>query len=150
FDSDKTLFTLIMIIILVVACSNIISMLILLVNDKKREIGILQALGASPKRIGIIFGMCGLITGLVSSLLGTLLALLTLKNLQSLVNFLNMLRGHETFQKMFFGGQLPNEVSVSALAFVLTATIMISILAGLVPALKAARIRPSEILRGEG
>ncbi len=150
FDSDKTLFTLIAIMILTVACSNIISMLILLVNDKKREIGILQALGASPKRIGMIFGMCGLFTGLISCLFGAVLAILTLKNLSSLVLFLNFLKGHEIFQKMFFGGDLPNAVSLSALFFVLGATILISVLAGLIPALKAARIRPSEILRREG
>ncbi len=150
FDSDKTLFTLIAIMILIVACSNIISMLILLVNDKKREIGILQALGASPKRIGMIFGMCGLFTGLTSSLFGTALAFLTLKNLHALVHFLNFMKGHELFQKMFFGGDLPNEVSVSALLFVVGTTVAISILAGLVPAVKAARIRPSEILRSEG
>lgn len=149
FDSDKTLFTLIAIMILVVACSNIISMLILLVNDKKREIGILQSLGASPKRIGMIFGMCGLFTGLLSCLFGAVLAVLTLKNLGPLVQFLNFLKGHELFQKMFFGGDLPNTVSVSALIFVLSATVVISVLAGLVPALKASRIRPSEILRRE-
>lgn len=150
FDSDKTLFTLIAIMILIVACSNIISMLILLVNDKKKEIGILQSLGASSRRIGLIFGICGLFTGLMSCLFGVILAILTLKNLNSLVHFLNFLKGHELFQKMFFGGDLPNQVSVSALVFVICATIVISILAGLVPALKAARIRPSEILRREG
>ena len=150
FDSDKTLFTLIAMMILIVACSNIISMLILLVNDKKREIGILQSLGASPKRIGMIFGMCGLFTGLASCLFGTVLAFLTLKNLQSLVQFLNFMKGHELFQKMFFGGDLPNEMSTSALIFVVGTTLFISVLAGLVPAIKAARIRPSEILRGEG
>ena len=45
FQSDKYLFALVGMIILIVACCNIISMLVLLVNDKKREIGILQAMG---------------------------------------------------------------------------------------------------------
>lgn len=147
--SDKTLFTLIAVIILIVACSNIISMLILLVNDKKKEIGILQSLGASSTRIASIFGVCGFFTGFVSSLIGTAAALLTLKNLQSLVNFLSFLQGHQAFQAAFYGETLPNELSMEALGFVLIATTFISLLAGVAPAIKAARIRPTEILRSE-
>ncbi|MFN0064944.1 MAG: ABC transporter permease [Chlamydiales bacterium] len=150
FDSDKTIFTLVSVMILIVACSNIISMLILLVNDKKKEIGILQSLGATPRKIAAIFGICGLATGLLSSLIGTILAILTLKNIQVLVQALNFLKGREFFQKMFFGPELPNKVSVSALLFVLLATIIISLFAGLVPAIKAARIRPSDTLRRDG
>lgn len=147
--SDKNLFTLIAVIILIVACSNIISMLILLVNDKRKEIGIMQAMGASPKSIASIFGICGFVTGLMSSIIGTIAALLTLHYLQSLVNGLSFLQGHEVFQAAFYGSSLPNEVSVHALLFVTIATLIISLLAGIVPAIKAARIRPTEILRSE-
>jgi lipoprotein-releasing system permease protein len=149
-QSDKNLFALIALIILVVACSNIISMLILLVNDKKKEIGILQSLGASPKRIAVIFGLCGFATGLISCVIGTIAALLTLKNLQSLVDILSFFQGREAFQSVFYGSKLPNDVSVEALIFVSVATLMISLLAGIIPAVKAARIRPTEILKMEG
>lgn len=148
-QSDKTLFMLIAIIILIVACSNIVSMLILLVNDKKKEIGILQSMGASPKRIAAIFGICGFTTGLLSSIIGASAALFTLRHLQSLVNFLSFLQGHEAFQAAFFGNVLPNTLSINALVFVLLATLFISLLAGIVPAIKAARVRPSETLRAE-
>lgn len=147
--SDKNLFTLIAVIILIVACSNIISMLILLVNDKKREIGILQSLGASPGRIAIIFGLCGFVTGLVSCIVGTAAALLTLKNLQSLVDILSFFQGRDAFQAVFYGSKLPNDVSFEALIFVSAATLVISLLAGIIPAVKASRIRPTEILRTE-
>ncbi|MEZ5314651.1 MAG: FtsX-like permease family protein [Chlamydiales bacterium] len=148
-ESDKNLFTLIAIIILVVACSNIISMLILLVNDKKHEIGILQSLGTSPKRIAAIFGMCGFFMGLISCVIGSIAAIITLHYLQSLVNFLSLLQGHEAFQSIFYGAQLPNELSFASLLFVILATMVISLLAGITPAIKAARIRPSEILKAE-
>lgn len=148
--SDKTLFTLIAIIILIVACSNIISMLILLVNDKKKEIGILQSMGVSRRQIALIFGMTGCFTGLISSLVGTLAAVYTLHNLHVLVNFLSFLQGREAFQTLFYGeGGLPNEVSMNALAFVLIATTLISLLAGIIPAIKAAKLKPAAILRSE-
>lgn len=147
--SDKNLFTLIALIILLVACSNIISMLILLVNDKRREIGIMQSMGASPRRIATIFGLCGFVMGLVSCVIGTLAAIWTLHHLQALVNFLSFLQGHEAFQAAFYGSGLPNELSVGSLVFVLVATMIISLIAGIVPAIKAARIRPTEILRAD-
>lgn len=148
--SDKNLFTLIALIILLVACSNIISMLILLVNDKKREIAIIQAMGASSMRVGLIFGFCGFVIGLFASILGVILSLFTLKHLQSLVDFLSFIQGHDAFQAAFYGSQLPNQLSLPALFFVLIATTLISLIAALVPAIKAAKIRPSQTLRSEG
>ena len=147
--SDKNLFTLIALIILVVACSNIISMLILLVNDKRKEIGILQSMGASPKSIAAIFGLCGFITGLISCVLGIGAAILTLKNLKGLVDLLSFLQGRDVFQAVFYGSSLPNSVSYSVLSLVFIATLVISLLAGIIPAIKASRVRPSEILRSE-
>lgn len=149
FQSDRTLFLLIAAIILVVACCNIISLLVLLVNDKKKEIAILQSMGASFGSIAAIFGLCGSIMGLISCAIGSTLAILTLKNLGSLVSFLSALQGHQAFNPAFFGKTLPNELSQEALVFVLVATPLLSLAAGLIPALKASRIRPSSTLRSE-
>lgn len=148
-QSDKTLFMLIATVIIIVACSNIISMLIILVNDKKLEIGILRAMGASSASIALIFGFCGIVMGVVGSLLGMLAAVATLKNLDVLVTLLSKLQGHNAFNPIFYGDSLPNEVSFEALAFVVMMTIGISILAGIVPAVKACLLRPSAILRSE-
>jgi len=149
FQSDRVLFTLIGVIILMVACCNIISLLVILVNDKKREIGILQAMGASRGSIALIFGGSGIAMGLVSSLIGIGIALLTLSNLDNLVGLLSFLQGHDAFNAAFYGSSLPNQLSYDALLFVLVATPILSLLAGLVPAIKACRVRPSAILRSE-
>jgi lipoprotein-releasing system permease protein len=149
FQSDKYLFTLIGVLVLAVACSNIISMLILLVQNKKKEIGILQAMGASKNSIALIFGLCGVLIGIISSLLGILLALLTLHNIDFVVKILSLLQGHDAFNALFFGQSLPNALSNRALYFVLIATPLISLLAGLIPAIKACRLQPSQILRAE-
>lgn len=149
FQSDKYLFSLVGIIILTVACCNIISLLVLLVNDKKKEIGILQAMGASTKSIALIFGLCGTLMGLLSSALGIGAAYLTLHNLDYVVRFLSFLQGHEAFNAAFYGASLPNALSENALCFILITTPILSLLAGLVPAIKACRLRPSAILRSE-
>lgn len=149
FQSDRYLFTLIGLIILLVACSNIISFLVILVNDKKQEIGILQALGASRKSIALIFGGLGAALGVISSLVGVGTALLTLKNLDKLVQFLSFLQGHEAFNAVFYGSSLPHELSFQALLFVLLITPILSLIAGLIPAWKACRLSPSAILRSE-
>ncbi len=147
--SERNLFTLISMVIIIVACSNIVSMLIILVNDKKMEIGILRSMGATSKSIAAIFGICGIVMGLLGSMIGIALALLTLHNLQALIDFISRVQGFEMFNPAFFGDTLPNEVSLEALTFVLTSTALISLVAGVVPAIKASMLRPSAILRSE-
>lgn len=149
FQSDRTLFMLIAAIILIVACSNIISLLVLLVNDKKKEIAVLQSMGASFASIAAIFGICGMTMGALSCLLGSGLAIFTLKHLDGLVAFLSAIQGHNAFNPAFFGQSLPNQLSTEALFFVLVATPILSLAAGLIPAIKASRIRPSSVLRAE-
>jgi lipoprotein-releasing system permease protein len=147
--SEKNMFSLLATIIIVVACSNIISMLIIMVNDKKIEIGILRSMGATSGSIALIFGLCGMVMGVIGSLIGTLAALLTLNNIQDIVDFIGRLQGYDMFNPVFYGERLPAEISYEALAFVVVATSIISMLAGLVPAIKASLIRPSAILRAE-
>lgn len=149
FQSDQTLFTMVGVIILIVACCNIISLLVLLVNDKKKEIGILQAMGASRYSIAAIFGACGAVMGILSSALGTLAAFFTLKNLHLVVHFLSFIQGHDAFNAQFFGPELPNQLSTHALLFICMTTPLLALFAGLIPALKACRLKPSEILRAE-
>ncbi|MGC1877920.1 MAG: FtsX-like permease family protein [Rhabdochlamydiaceae bacterium] len=149
FQSDKSLFALVGVIILVVACCNIISLLVLLVNDKKREIGILQAMGASRLSIAAIFGTCGIAMGILSSIIGTVAALFTMSHIDTIAQLLSFIQGHDAFNISFFGKSLPRELSPNAVTFILITTPFLSLLAGLVPAIKACRLQPSAILRSE-
>jgi lipoprotein-releasing system permease protein len=149
-QSQKNLFMLIAVVIILVACSNIISMLIILVNDKKLEIGILRSMGASSKSIALIFGISGALIGVLGSVLGIAAAILTLHYLGDLVSLLSMLQGHDMFSKNLYGQVLPHELSLEALSFVLIATVCLSLLAGIVPAIKACLLKPSHILRAGG
>lgn len=148
-QSEKNLFSLISLIIIIVACSNIISMLIILVNDKKLEIGILRSMGASSGSIAAIFGICGLVMGGIGSIIGMTAAIFTLRYVNELVGWISRLQGHDLFNPIFYGSTLPTELSFEALMLVLMATVAISLVAGIVPAFKASMMRPSAILRAE-
>ncbi len=147
--ADKNLFSLISIIITFVACSNIISMLIILVHDKRKEIATMRALGASKTSIGFIFGLCGFLLGTIGSIVGAILAVLTLKNLSHILAFLGKLQGFEVLSTQFYANSLPNEVSLASLLFVIAIAAVSSTIAGIIPAIKASRINTSEALRNE-
>lgn len=147
--SEKNLFSLIATVVIIVACSNIISMLIILVNDKKLEIGILRSMGASSWSIGLIFGFCGVVMGMIGSLAGILMAVFTLQHLDALIGLISLLQGHEMFNPVYYGEKLPADLSPDALLFVMIMTGAISMLAGVVPAVKASLLKPSSILRSE-
>jgi lipoprotein-releasing system permease protein len=149
-SSEKHLFGFISLIILTVACSNIITLLIILVNNKRVEIGILRSMGATSTSIAAIFGLCGFAMGLIGTVIGSILALYTLRNLDALIGLMSRLQGFDAFNPLFYGDQLPNEMSYEVLTVVLIATGTISLIAGLVPALKASRVKPAEILRADG
>jgi lipoprotein-releasing system permease protein len=146
-QSDRNLFSLISLIIIVVASSNIVSMLIILVHDKKREIAIMQALGATKKSIALIFGFCGFCMGAIGALIGSILAYFTLKNLQALLHYLGKLQGFEVLTPAFYGDALPTELSLSAFIFVIIACALASTMAGIIAAVSACRVHISEALK---
>ncbi len=146
-QSQKNLFTILAAIIIMVACSNIISMLIILVNDKRHEIGILRSMGASTLSIASIFGFAGLMMGLIGSLIGVAAAIFTLDHISWILGLLSQLQGHPAFGALFFGDHLPSSLSFEALRFVIIATSITSLLSGLVPAIKACLVKPAITLR---
>lgn len=146
-QSDTMLFTIVSVLIILVACSNILSMLVLLVQDKRREIAILRAMGAHSYSISLIFASCGAFIGLISCTIGTLGAFITLRYIDSIVKALSWIQGHSAFAPTFYGDRLPQEMSYEALAFVFGYTCILATISGLIPALKAARLRPAEVLK---
>lgn len=149
FASDRYLFTLVGIIILMIASCNIISQLVILVDNKKKEIGILLAMGASKKSILFIFGFCGMIMGLISSCIGIAAGIFTLKHLDLVISALSFLQGQALLNPVFFGQTIPSAFSSQAIQFVFIATPILSVLAALAPAIKTCYLDVSVILRSE-
>jgi len=147
-SSEKTLFRLISCIIIAVACSNIFSMLFILAHDRRKEIAILRALGATKKSIAAIFIIAGLGVGLLGSLLGSGLATVTLHYLPELLSLIGKMQGQELLQQTLYGEIGEQSLSLPTLLFTIFSISITSALAGGLAAVRACRINVSQALRG--
>lgn len=146
-ESEKTLFRLISIIIIAVACSNIFSMLFILAHDRRKEIAVLRALGSSKKSIASIFILAGLGVGFAGSLIGSLLAVITLHYLPELLSLLSNLQGHELLQQSFYGEIASQQLQAPPVIFTLVSISLLSAAAGCLAAIRACRVNVSEALK---
>jgi lipoprotein-releasing system permease protein len=141
-DYEKVLISLALGIIIIIAAFNIISSLIMVVNDKTREIGILRAMGATRNAILRIFVFEGMLVGLMGSVAGTALGLLSYWVQKEFG--LIQLPGD-----VYFVTTLPVELQWRDVLGVLFVTNFLCGIATLLPALKAARQDPVEAIRHE-
>ena len=143
FQSDRILYSFVALLVLVVAASNIISVLLLIVYQSRREIALFSALGASKQALIRIYSGLGLLLGSLGSCLGLALAFVTMKNLSYILQNIYLFKGYENL----FSHSIPTTLSPGALTVVLIGTPLIALLAGYLPALKASSYKPSELLR---
>ena len=139
---EKLAMELILLLIVLVACFNIVSTLVMVVTDKTREIGILKSMGLGSRRVLRIFMIQGLVIGLVGSLIGGAGGLL--------LNFL--IDRYELIKipgDIYFVSHLPVRSDPVDVVTILVATVLISFVATIYPALQAARLTPVEAIRHE-
>lgn len=149
-NSERTLFRMLSIIIIIVACSNIFSMLFILAHDRRKEIAVLRALGASSWNITTVFLLVGAILGFFGAGMGALLASVTLHYLPEILRALGSLQGHEVLQRTIYGDISSQTLSFSTLLFTFASTSCISAVAGALAAIRACRANVAEALRGAG
>ncbi|MGX2973527.1 lipoprotein-releasing ABC transporter permease subunit [Ursidibacter arcticus] len=135
---EKNMMSLLISLIIIVAISNIVTSLSLMVVDKQGEIAILQTQGLTKGQVMQIFVAQGAIVGVIGALLGGGLGLLIAQHLSEILNFINPL-----------GVVLPTEVAYSQITVVLLSSMVLSLLCTLYPAYRAAKIEPAEALRYE-
>lgn len=129
-------------LIVVVAALNIVSTLVLIVNDKVKEIGTLTAMGARPAGIATIFVLHGLVVGFVGVATGLPLG----AGIAFVVDHYNLFQLNP---EVYYLEELPFETRLVDLLYVGLAAMAISLLATIYPALKASRLDPVEALRNE-
>ncbi len=147
---ERNVMFLILTLIIVVAAFNVISGLIMMVNDKGRDIAILRTMGATRGMIMRIFLLSGMSVGIFGTVTGFVLGLSFCSNIDTIKRWLEGLTGGELFSaEIYFLSRLPAKVDAWEVTTVVAMTLGLSLLATLYPAWRAARLDPVEALRYE-
>ncbi|CAI8273869.1 MAG: Lipoprotein-releasing system transmembrane protein LolC [Opitutia bacterium UBA7350] len=149
-EQEKLVISFIIIFIILVACFSIAVALMMAVLRKTREIGLLVAMGAPPRQVAASFCLQGMVIGVVGTMLGIALAFLALHYRVQIMGCYASVTGSQiNFLGIYDVYQLPVHYLASDFIVVTVFALVVSTLAGLVPAIRAARLRPAEALRSE-
>lgn len=147
---EKAMIGLLLLLIVAVAAFNIISTLVMVVNDKKGDIAILRTLGATPGQIMRIFMVQGTVIGVIGTFVGALVGMFAALNVSAAIAALEGLIGHKFLNAdVYFIDYLPSQLQSDDVLMVCGAALVLSFLATLYPAWRAARTQPAEALRYE-
>jgi lipoprotein-releasing system permease protein len=147
---EKAMIGLLLLLIVAVAAFNIISTLVMVVTDKKGDIAILRTLGATPGQIMAIFMVQGTVIGVVGTLIGALLGIFAALNVSAGIAALERALGMRFLNAdVYFIDYLPSQLMLADVLLVSAAALVLSFLATLYPAWRAARTQPAEALRYE-
>jgi lipoprotein-releasing system permease protein len=147
---EKTMMSLILLMIVAVAAFNIVAMLVMVVTDKRTDIAIVRTFGAAPRRVMGIFVTQGLVIGWLGVLCGVLIGVSVALHVDTIVPFLERtLRFQVMDADVFYVTTIPSEVRWGNVAVIAVAALVLTALATLYPALRAARTPPAEALRYE-
>ncbi|OGT45287.1 MAG: ABC transporter [Gammaproteobacteria bacterium RIFCSPHIGHO2_12_FULL_41_20] len=147
---EKTMMFFILLLIIAVAAFNLVSTLVMVVNDKERDIAILRTFGATPRTIMAIFMVQGGIIGLLGTLLGVLVGIELAWHVTEIVHWIEGVF-HVQFLSsgVYFVDYLPSELQWGDVWRISVTALGLSLLATIYPAWRAANTEPVEALRYE-
>ncbi len=147
---EKKMIGLLLFIIVAVAAFNIVSTLVMVVTDKRSDIAILRTMGASSGTIMRTFMVLGGFIGVVGTIVGTLLGIVLALTVTDLVAWIEQVLGIQFLSaEVYFISYLPSELVWMDVVTICCSSLVISLLATIYPAWRAAQTQPAEALRYE-
>ena len=157
FSSTKVMLVFVMMLIVLVACVNISSAIVMLVMERQKEIAILKSIGAKPAGITLAFllaslacGAGGIIIGLPLGILLTIFSNQIVNGLERLVNFFSALGGGGPVHLMdpaYYLAEIPVRMPVSQIILIVVSVLFLSLVVSYIPSKKAGKEKPLDILR---
>ncbi|UTY28840.1 ABC transporter permease [Treponema putidum] len=165
FKTTKNILMFIMFLIVLVASANISSAIVMLVMERRREIAILKAAGAHPSSISLAFLLAGLLTSLGGIILGMPLGILTALHINEIFAYVEKILNYlQNFFYSFFNGTgkpleihlldpayyleyIPVKLNLFDLYIIAVSMLILSVVVCLVPAVRAGKEKPIEIMR---
>ena len=147
---ERNVMFIILLLIIVVAAFNLISSLIMLVNNKRKDIGILRTLGVSKTQLLKIFILNGFFIGFIGTVLGLVLGILFCQNINQIKDFLELFLDSELFsEEIYFFSQLPIIIDFKEIILIVIISLLLSFVATIYPAYKASKVEPIHLIKWE-
>lgn len=147
---EKTMMFMILLLIIAVAAFNLVSSLVMVVNDKQSEIAILRTIGATPGTILCIFIVQGMLVGIIGTLLGLVGGIILASNATTIVNTLQSLFHTQILSSsIYFVDYLPSKILLSDLLQICGVALLMSFIATIYPAWRASKTVIAEALHYE-
>jgi lipoprotein-releasing system permease protein len=147
---EKTVMFILLSLVILIAAFNLVSSLVMLVQDKQSDIAILRTLGMSPGGVMKVFVVQGLVIGVAGIAIGVVVGVLLGMNLSYVVASIESMTGTELMPKdVYYISGVPSEVHLDDVATVAAVAFVMCLVATLYPAWRAARTDPATALRYE-
>ncbi|MCY2974677.1 MAG: FtsX-like permease family protein [Planctomycetota bacterium] len=147
---ETTILNILLFMIIAVAGFGILATFFMIVVEKTRDIGVLKSLGAPGSGIASIFLTYGLLLGIVGSGAGVMLGLLFVWNINSIAALIEKITGREVFDPtVYYFSEIPTIIHPTMVVWVIIGSVLIAVMASVLPSIRAARMHPVQALRYE-
>jgi len=147
-EIEKRVVFIVLMLIIAVAAFNIVSTLVMIVTDKQPDVAILRTLGMSPGSVMKVFMVQGTVIGVVGTLLGAVLGVITALNVKTIIPAIENFFNTELFPvSVYVITDFPAELRWPDVTWVVVVSLLLSFLATIYPAWRASRVQPAEALR---
>ena len=148
--ATKQILFIVLLLVIAIAAFNIVSTLMLVIDDKQGDIAILRTMGARARQIMSIFMTQGAVIGLVGTLWGIVLGILLALNIEKILSIIESVFNIDILaDDVYLITDLPSAIHWPDIFLIALISIGLSLLATLYPAWKAARTEPAQVLRHE-